>query len=153
MRTITLFIILLCGSSHHLFGAEKLGPNASFQKLIDGATRVVVRHGGDILKGSKRFTPKGTLEELVYFEVKDQAEIKKLAKNIVFKKGVVENFCLCLGHPGIDWYVGDKRVAITAWKHGFGIMREGKIMYFTDDSKVWVRKWLLARGIKEDKLK
>jgi hypothetical protein len=133
------------------FGGEKkdVDPNPSFQKLIAGATRIVVRDGGDICCA----TPAETLRQPVYFEIKDPEEIKKVASNIKFENGTHPNECACCGHPGIDWYVGDRRVAITAVKHGMGLMRSSVIASFTPESKAWMKKWLLGQGLAEGQIK
>lgn len=128
---------------------KEVDPNPSFQKLIEGATRIVVRDGGDICC----VTPAETLKQPVYFEIKDPAEIKKVAAKLEFVNGTQSNGCFCCGYPGIDWYVGDRRVAITAVKHGFGLMRGGVIASFTNESKQWMKKWLLAHGLTEDQIK
>ena len=38
------------------------------------------------------------------------------------------------GHPGIDWYKGRERVALSAWKHGYGIVSNGVVATFTPES-------------------
>ena len=146
MKTVTFLALFL--TSGILIGddAKRVDPNPSFQKLIAGATRVVVRDGGDICCA----TPAETIKQAVLFEIKDPDEIRKLAENIKFQPGSARNPCACCGHPGIDWYVGDQRVAITAVKHGAGIMREGVVAMFTTASKAWVKKWLMEHGYKDE---
>ncbi|MDB4566920.1 hypothetical protein N9Z92_02770 [Akkermansiaceae bacterium] len=144
MKTIIIASIY-CFICLHAYGGDKVDPNPSFQKLIAGATRVVIRDGD----ASER----AALKHKVYFEVKDAAEIKLLAKNMVFIRGAWRNDCDCRGYPGMDWYVGDKLVAITAIKHGYGIIRNRTIARFTKESKIWMTKWLLEHGIKKEQLR
>lgn len=150
MKTFLILASLLLPFTIGFAGEKKeVDPNPSFQKLIAGATRIVVRNGGDICCE----TPAETLKQPVYFEIKDPEEIKKVAANIKFENGTHPNGCLCCGHPGIDWYVGDRRVAITAVKHGMGLMRSSVIANFTPESKEWMKKWLLGHGLTEVQLK
>lgn len=144
MKAMNLVAIIHCLFCACVFG-QKVNPNPSFQKLVAGATRVVIRDGD----ASKR----AALNHKVYFEVKDAAKIKELTKHIVFVRGAWNNGCDCNGHPGIDWYVGDKLVAITAVKHGYGIIRNGTIAKFTPESRKWITKWFLDHGLKKDQLK
>lgn len=142
------------GSGSTMLLTNKADSNANFQKLIKGATRVVVSRGGDVLKGSKRDTPESTLKKGVVLEINDQKEIKKLAKNTVFQKVTTRNSSLfSLDHSGIDWYVGDKRVATTACEHGLGRMHEGTIMFLTSESNAWMNKWFKKHGMTEEQLK
>ena len=122
--------------------AKRVDPNPSFQKLVAGATRVVIRDGGDICCD----TPAETLKQPVLFEIKDRDEIRMLAENIKFQLGTGRNPCAYCGHPGIDWYVGDRRVAITAVVAGLGIVRGGSFATFTPESKAWFQKWLTDHG-------
>ncbi len=144
MKTIIIASVC-CFICLHAHGRDKVDPNPSFQKLIAGATRVVIRDGD----ASERVA----FKHKVYFEVKDVDEIKLLAKNMVFVPGAWRNDCDCRGHPGMDWYIGDKLVAITAVKHGSGIIRNRTIARFTKDSKAWMTKWLIEYGMKKDQLK
>jgi hypothetical protein len=150
MKTILLLISCLFLIPGAVAGEKKpVDPNPSFQKLIAGATRIVVRDGGDICCS----TPAETLKQPVYFEVKDPEEIKKVAENIKFEVGTEPNGCLCCGHPGVDWYVGDRRVAISAVKHGMGLMRASVISTFTPASKEWMEKWLVSHGITKEQIR
>ncbi len=78
--------------------AKRVDPNPSFQKLVGGATRVVIRDGGDICCD----TPAETLKQSVLFEIKDPDEIRMLAENIKFQLGTGRNPCAYCGHPRID---------------------------------------------------
>lgn len=150
MKTIALLASVLLLVSFSLAGEKKsVDPNPSFQKLIAGATRIVVRNGGDICCS----TAAETLKQPVYFEIKDPEEIRKVAENIKFETGTKQNECLCCGHPGVDWYVGDRRVAITAVKHGFGLMKGSVISTFTPESKEWMKKWLMGHGLTEEQIR
>ena len=146
MKAIYLTICFICISVCVTHAGKKIDPNPSFQKLVTGATRVVIRHGGASLRASK----KGE----VYFEINDFKKIKELTKNIQFVRGVWDNeACDCNGSPGMDWYVADKLVAVTAIKHGDGIVRNGSVANFTALSKAWIMKWFIDHGMKKEQLK
>lgn len=151
MKTFLILASILLPLTIGIAGETKknIDPNPSFQKLIAGATRIVVRDGGDICCD----TPAETLRQPLYFEIKDPEEIKKVAANIKFENGTYPNDCACCGHPGVDWYIGNQRVAITAVKHGMGLMRRSVIANFTPESKAWMRKWLVGKGLAGEQIK
>ncbi len=147
--TIAILSLFICSAWCSAGQNDIVDPNPGFQKLIAGATKVVVRNGGDICCVS----PKETLNQEVYFIIEDSDVLRELAKNIVFLPATEKNSCFCCGHPGIDWYVGDQRVALTGWKHGFGLMAGGVVAFFTPESKTWMRKWLLEHGLTENQIR
>ena len=66
---------------------------------------------------------------------------------------------MCCGYPGIDWYKGKKRLALTAVQHGMGIRWKkfgtsyvGPIRFYGDvplttDSALWLIDWLRGHGV------
>ena len=72
---------------------------------------------------------------------------------------VMAGGCLCCGWPGIDWYKGRKRLALTSVQHGHGIRwKEFGTQYFgplrgygdiplTNESAIWLIEWLGSHGI------
>ncbi len=147
MKALNIIIALVLAAP--ALNAEEKMPvdlNASFQKLVAGTTKIVVRDGGDTCC----VTPQKTLKQRVYFVIDDPGEISDLIGHVVFTPGAKQNDCLCCGHPGIDWYVGDRRVAITAVKHGYGLMKNSLISTFTPESRAWFENWLLNHKFKKD---
>ncbi len=132
--------LLLLSVSIICYGGSKLTTAQEFKNKIKGADRIVVRDGGDICCVSAQ----ETLKQPVYFTVIDPNEIQKVFDNLSFKEGTIGNNCMCCGYPGIDWYKKDKRICLTACKHGNGLMIKGKIWLLTAKSKVWLAKWLLS---------
>jgi hypothetical protein len=115
-------------------------------KAITGADRIVVRDGGQVCCT----TPAEMLKQPVYFVVTNVTEISRVVEHMDFEPMLKYNPCLCCGHPGIDWFKGEQRLAITTWKHGYGIlMEDGFVGYLTTDSKNWLRTWLQSHGLKE----
>jgi len=71
---------------------------------------------------------------------------------------------MCCGSPGIDWYKGGKRIALTSVQHGHAIRWRGfstmRILGFrvgygdgplTDESQVWLKDWFKSHGIGRNK--
>lgn len=106
--------------------------------------RVVMRDGG--------FDCCGSVDgQRVLFETSDSAEIQQLREHteIVQEKPGVP--CGCCGYPRIDWYSGDKRLALTALKHGYSIRWKGipSEMPLTGKSVSWLANWLRGHGVPE----
>lgn len=119
-------------------------------RQIASSDRIVVRDGGQVCCTK----PRDMLKQPVYFTVTNQAEIADVVTHTTFDPVLKYNPCACCGHPGIDWYRGQKRLAITTWKHGYGIlMEDGFVGNLTPESKTWLRAWLLSHGLKEEDIK
>lgn len=59
---------------------------------------------------------------------------------------------MCCGYPGIDWWKGGERVALTSVQHGLAL-RWGFFSDdypFTDESSKALVQWLKDRGISAD---
>lgn len=123
----------------------------SLHRSIAEADRIVVRDGGDTCCVSAE----ETLKQPVLFEVRDQREVASVRDHLRFFPVITQNHCLCCGHPGIDWYRGEERLAITAWKHGFGIMWGGgeNLAHLTWGSRRWLKQWLREHGISETEMR
>ncbi len=133
--------------------------NNEFHNAIRGADRIVVRDGG--------FDCCGPVDkQKIIFEIKDQKEIESLYNHLQFDPNGYTDICLCCGYPGIDWYKGNSRLALTSIQHigklrwkGFkaGYKWPGKSNIgdapLTYESAIWIKKWLMAHGIKEKNLK
>lgn len=87
-----------------------------FDAILARADRLVVRDG--------RFDCCGGRDETgpVLAELTDPATLRRLASILRFKDGVSSNSfddsCMCCGSPRLDWYRGDRRIALTALQHG-----------------------------------
>ena len=97
-------------SEAEIIRAEK----AHFFKTITGADRIVIRDGGfDCCVSIK-----GIDKERVFVEITNAVEIVAFTSMIRFEDGPMDPPCMCCGYPGIDWWKGGKRVALTALQHG-----------------------------------
>ena len=128
-----------------------------FGPAIARADRIVVRAGG--------FDCCGPVDETnLLFVVTDPTEIAAVANHIRFEPRTTRDSfaetCLCCGCPGMDWYVGKKRIALTAMQHGHSLRWRGfstvRILGFragygdgplTEDSQAWLKEWFLSHGI------
>ncbi len=108
-----------------------------FAKLISSADRVVVRDGG--------YDCCGPIEgQRILFEVTDPDELAELSNNLQFVRKEPSRSCACCGWPGIDWYCGDRRVALTSIKHGAALRWTGfpGDAELTPESAEWLQQWL-----------
>jgi hypothetical protein len=113
-----------------------------FHNAVSAADSIVVRDGGfnccRSVDGQK-----------VLFRVTDSNEIKEVARHIQFQSPQSMDSCMCCGYPGIDWYKGGKRIALTSIQHGMALRWKGfpGDANFTDDSAKWITTWLAKHGV------
>lgn len=125
--------------------------------IIEDADRIVVRFGGIDCCGRVN-------ETNILFKVTDPTEVAAVKSNLHFMAitttNCFETICLCCGWPGMDWYTGKHRIALTAVQHGRGIRWRGfstarllgfRTGYgaaaFTEESRQWLHAWFLRRGV------
>jgi hypothetical protein len=129
----------------------------SFHRTVARADRIVVRTGGFDCCGSVK-------NDSILFSVTDPKMVAEVAAHIRFEPVTIANSfdesCLCCGYPGIDWYRGTERIALTAMQHGRGIRWKGfttarflgLAMGYGDlplsrESRDWLKNWLEAHGV------
>ena len=90
----------------------------------------------------------------VLFAVVDPDELSEVRDHLHVVSGRPSWSCLCCGFPGIDWYRGETRIALTTVQHGFALRWAGfpRDAYFTRESALWLRQWLERHGFSEEKL-
>ena len=117
-----------------------------FQEAIAAADRVVIRDGGFGCCTKPERDP-------VLLELKDPKEIAELRGIFRFEDRGSNAECMCCGHPGIDWWKGDKLLARTAvqhlkalrWKRFYGDAE------LTSEAAEALTAWFAARNIKAAK--
>ncbi|MCW5202727.1 hypothetical protein VU12_07280 [Desulfobulbus sp. US4] len=131
-----------------------------FGPVIAEADRIVVRGDGFDCCGPVN-------ETAVLFTVTEPEEVADVATHIRFLPRLTTNSlseaCMCCGGPGIDWYKGKKRVALTAMQHGYAIRWRGfstvRILGFrvgygdgllTEESQEWLKGWFRSHGIEPE---
>lgn len=130
--------------------------------VIEQADKVIVRADG--------FDCCGPVNETnILFQVTDPEEINNLRKHLIFISRTTTNSfmetCMCCGGPGIDWYKGNKRIALTAMQHGRSIRWRGfsttRILGFrfgygdgplTKESQQWLKSWFDTHGLERRKM-
>lgn len=151
MKTQMYLILVLLGLTSCRTPMEFSRPyRYELHQAITGADRIVVREGGHTCC----VTPEEMLLQTVYYSTTNALEISQVIEHTDFRPTLDYNPCMCCGQPGIDWFKGDERLAITTWKHGYGIlMEDGFVGMLTQDSKQWLNKWLLDHGVTEEQMK
>jgi tetratricopeptide (TPR) repeat protein len=136
---MTLLIILTLAIA---WVATGQGAIFAFRKSVATADRIVVRDGG--------FDCCGPVDDdVILFEVTEPSEIKAVLMNVKFTG--CSSPCNCCGFPGIDWYVGKKRLALTAVQHGNAIRWKGcpADINLTEGSKQWLVEWMVRHGVQK----
>lgn len=119
-----------------------------FQNRVASTDRIVIRDGGfdccEPVAGQK-----------VLVEITNKNEIDLVLKNIEFGPVQPRTHCMCCGYPGIDWYRGRKRLALTAIQHGEALRWRDfpGDAWFTAESSLWLMRWLIGNGIKSEEFK
>jgi hypothetical protein len=122
--------------------------DGSLHKVMLEADRIVIRDGGMDCCNPVDDNP-------VLCEIKDCEEIKKFIENLNIENYQTSAGCGCCGWPGIDFYKGKKRIALTSIKHG-GVIWWRKLpseANLTKGTREWLRKWCVDHGVPEAKLK
>lgn len=120
--------------------------------------RIVVRDGGFNCCG------KNVDKQKILYETTDSEEIANFFARLHFMPVENSMTCLCCGFPGIDFYHGTKRLALTAVQHGTGLRWKGfspfHILGFqvgyadaplTTESVEWLARWLEKAGVPEER--
>ncbi len=114
-----------------------------FQAAVAEADRVVIRDGGFGCCTKPERDP-------VLLELKDPKDIAELRRIFRFKDRGSNSECMCCGHPGIDWWKGDKLLARTAVQHLEALRwkRFHGDAELTSEAAEALTAWFAARGIK-----
>ena len=117
-----------------------------FQAAVAEADRVVIRDGGFGCCTKPERDP-------VLLELKDPEDIAELRGIFRFKDRGSNAECMCCGHPGIDWWKGDKLLARTAVQHLKALRwkRFHGDAELTSEAAEALTAWFSARGIKPAK--
>jgi hypothetical protein len=142
---------------HRMVYHHPLRYDLPFHPGVAKADKIVVRDGG--------FDCCGKIDnDKILFTVTDPVEVKQVAALLQFQSATTTNSfnesCMCCGSPGIDWYRGERRIALTAVQHGHSIRWRGfstarilcvHIGYgdgpLTKDSADWLVGWLAEHGV------
>jgi len=80
---------------------------------------------------------------------------QQVAENIRFQPEQTTPSCECIGYPGIDWYCGGERIAVTSAQHCRTIRWKDfpTDAVLTPESRAWLEKWLVEHGVQEEALR
>ena len=119
---------------------------ARFFDAIAGADRIVIRDGGFDC------CTKDVDRQRILATVDDPAEVKAFAAMVRFTGEHGFGQCLCCGFPGIDWWKGDRKLALTSVQHGEGLRWSGfsDDYRFTPESAAALAAWFRSRGLPFD---
>ncbi|MHB1033753.1 MAG: hypothetical protein ACYC35_14640 [Pirellulales bacterium] len=146
-RTLLRVAVILCvlaGAAAGVWMAF-LSPAARFRHAVAHADRIVVRDGG--------FDCCGPVDdEAILFQVTDPAEIEEVLANLEMAES--RPHCACCGFPGIDFYRGQTRVALTSVQHGDAIRWSGWFcdLRLSQKSQEWLVGWLVKHGVSEKEI-
>ena len=126
-------------------GLKPLSSNARFQMAVAEADRIVIRDGGfdccQPVEGQK-----------TRIIIRNPGVVAEFKKNLTFRESTAGQsmfVCLCCGYPGIDWYKGTNRLALTAVHHGRDLAWAGfdqKRGVLTEEASIWLTDWLAAHN-------
>ena len=115
-----------------------------FAELVATADKIVVRKGGYICHS------KNVDEQPVAAVITNASEIAAFNDSLRFYRhypGMSD--CMCCGYPGIDWWVGDKKIVLSNVQHCRALRWEGfgGDMPLVKDSSKKLQSWLQDHGI------
>jgi len=144
MRRLLILSVLVVVALASAWEVLEFGAILTFRRTIATADRIVVRDRG--FDRSDRVDNKAIL-----FEVTDSSEIQAVARNLTFTRRYSVG-CDCSGFPGIDWYQGDKRIALTEVKHREAILWDDGEFGLSEGFRGWLSNWLMALGLSQEEI-
>ena len=82
-------------------------------------------------------------------EIKGRHKVREFNKLFQFEPMRGIGSCMCCGYPGVDWYIGSQRIAITAIHHGKTLRWNVFVgdARFTEEASLKLSQWLIANKI------
>lgn len=147
LRVISIGVVVAVCVATWKDANDPLRYGRHFDGLIAWADRIVVRQGGSDCCGPVD-------GQRVLFEVVAPDELAEVRDHLQISPGKPSGGCLCCGFPGVDWYRGKTRIALTSVHHGRNLRWSGfpGDAPLTEESARWLREWLERRGYSEEKL-
>ncbi len=112
-----------------------------FDWVLNSADQMVIRDGG--------FNCCVTEQPAVIADIRDPAKIAELRANLKFKSSQIADACMCCGYPRIDWYSGNRPLALTAIQHAAAVRWRGfpGDAVLTNESAAWLYGWMIQQGV------
>lgn len=143
MLRYTLILLVLLFARVAVAGEfEDWKYDGKFHRLVAKADRVLIRDGGYNCCGPVD-------KQAILLTITNQQEIAKLNEIIQFETNQTYDGCMCCGFPGLDWYRGKRRIALTALTHGHAVRWRGfpGDAQLTSTSSELVVEWLARHGV------
>lgn len=143
MAFLLMLLSVLVFAIYIAFGIGRPFANMQFAKMAEKADRIVIRNGG------YNCCRKNVDDQEILCVITNAAEIAEFNSLFKFRGGGSANFCMCCGYPGIDWWCGDKKLALTALKHRRSLWWDGigGVAPLTIESAIKVQEWFACHGI------
>jgi hypothetical protein len=146
---VVVVSVLVAAAASMWRNAHDLGRyQQRFDAVAAWSDRIVVRCGG--------FNCCRPVDgQSVLFEVTDPQELADVRRHIELVAETPGSYCMCCGYPGVDWYRGKRRLALTSLHHGNALRWKGfpKDARLTNKSGAWVVAWLASHGVLADESK
>ena len=122
--------------------AEEWKYDGGFHDLMDVADKIVIRNGGYNCCGSVDAND-------IILTITNANEIAEFNSMLQFETNQTWNSCWCCGFPGIDWYRGKYRLALTGVQHGRALRWKGfpGDASFTKQSSLNLAQWSLDHNL------
>lgn len=92
-----------------------------------------------------------TEEHPILAEITDPSEVQMVRSNLKFKSPSSGMACACYGFPAIEWYRGDRQLAVVSVQHREALRWRGwrGDADLTPASSAWLGRWLDSYGVGE----
>lgn len=115
----------------------------SLRRAVQGTTRLRIRTGGTCHRQIS--------EEKTLAEITEPTEIEKLLKGLDIDEAGSGGYCRCCGDPTLEFYAGDRLLAMVGYHHGERLRWAGGQWAgdaeLTDRSLAFVISWLAQHGV------
>lgn len=133
--TLAMFSLL----AFYLFGPDPW--TRHLHAAVRGADRVLVRTGGTCHRHPEN--------ERILLETTDKTEIEAITSRLRVRRSWSWMHCMCCGTPTIEFYKGDKLLAMIGVHHGESLRWPGvwsRDAMLTAESRDQLNRWLQSIG-------
>lgn len=116
-----------------------------FATLIAQADKIVVRSGGYVCCTTN------VDNQPILATITNATEIAEFNAMLRFhRRYPYLSNCLCCGYPGVDWWIGERKIVLSSVQHCQALRWKGFSgdMPFIKESSEELEKWLIGHGVK-----